>query len=168
MTSKKLQDYVSKLGFLDYALENYTDINDIRRIVVNTHLLNKDQLINFLCCLEPEKAKLCLQDIIKASAHNTPWLQKPLLSLGEAGIVPKMDIIKMFDAAGSIDGMFLYLRQDIATQEDKDVVFKYIEAAAKLNKLPEVEAIIRESKCYESSKSKRFLDRNETYLILEL
>jgi len=154
---QKIGRLCEQLGLLGYALENYTEITDIRRVIVNTHMLNKDQLISFLCTLDAEKAKICLVDMIKTTAHNVPVAAEAAVKLSESGIVTGEDIVKIFESLGSIDGMFMYLRQVIATSEDPEIYYKYIEAAAKLNHLAEVERVIRETNKYDPEKVKNFL-----------
>ena len=153
----KIGRLCEQIGLLGYALENYTELADIRRVIVNTHMLNKDQLISFLCTLDGEKVKACLLDMVKTSPHNVAVAAEAAVKISESGIVPQQDIIKIFESLGSIDGMFMYLRQVITTAEDPDVYYKYIEAAAKLNHLTEVERVIRETKNYDPEKVKNFL-----------
>ncbi len=154
---QKIGRLCEQIGLLGYALENYTELTDIRRVIVNTHMLNKDQLISFLCTLDAEKAKTCLADMIRTSPHNVAVAAEAAVKLSESGAIPQPDIVKIFESLGSIDGMFIYLRQIIATSEDPDVHFKYIEAAAKLNHLTEVERVIRETNHYDPEKVKNFL-----------
>lgn len=47
-------------------------------------------------------------------------------------------IIEMLESFNSYDGLYLYLGSLIATSEDPDVHYKYIEAAAKTHQLKEV------------------------------
>eukprot|EP01022_Parablepharisma_sp_SALTPOND_P000326 TRINITY_DN1014_c0_g1_i1.p1 TRINITY_DN1014_c0_g1~~TRINITY_DN1014_c0_g1_i1.p1 ORF type:complete len:1806 (+),score=251.50 TRINITY_DN1014_c0_g1_i1:3065-8482(+) len=153
----KIGRLCEQIGLLGYALENYTELSDIRRVIVNTHMLNKEQLISFLCTLDAEKAQTCLADMIRTSPHNVAVAAEAAVKLSESGAIPQEDIIKTFESLGSIDGMFMYLRQIIATSEDQDIYFKYIEAATKLNHLTEVERVIRETQYYDPEKVKNFL-----------
>ncbi len=153
----KIGHLCENMGMLGYALENYTELADIRRVIVNTHMLNKDQLIGFLCTLDAEKAKTCLQDIIRTSPHNVAVAAEAAVKLTEARTLQQQEVAKMFESLGSIDGMFLYLRQVISTSEDPEVYYKYIESAAKMNNLAEVERIIRETQFYDAEKVKNLL-----------
>lgn len=66
--------------------------------------------------------------------------------------------IKIFEAVSSFDGLFYFLGGIMNNTSDKDVHFKYIESAVKVNQLKEVERIIRDKKdCYDPVKVKDFL-----------
>jgi clathrin heavy chain len=153
----KIARACEQMGLLGYALENYTELADIRRVIVNTHMLNKEQLISFLCSLDAEKAKTCLGDMIRASPHNVLVPAEAAVKMTESGSIQPEDIVSIFESLGSIDGMFMYLRQIISTADDPDIIFKYIEAAAKLNHLTELESIIRTNQNYDPEKVKNFL-----------
>lgn len=47
-----------KAGLLQRALEHYTDLYDIKRAVVHTHLLNPD--VSLMDCLDRKKVDLFL------------------------------------------------------------------------------------------------------------
>ena len=153
----KIAHLCEQIGLLGYALENYTDLTDIRRVIVNTHMLDKNQLISFLCSLDAEKAKVCLADMIRTSPQNVAVPAEAAVKMTESGSIPQEEIIQIFESLGSIDGMFMYLRQVISNSEDPEVIFKYIESATKLNHLTEVERIIRENQKYDPERVKNFL-----------
>jgi hypothetical protein len=60
-------------------------------------------------------------------------------------------------AKGCEEGLFFYLGAYVATSEDPEAHFKYIEAAAKTGQIKEVERITRESNFYDPEKAKVFL-----------
>ncbi len=154
---QKVAKLCEQLGLFDYALENFTDIADIRRIIVNTHMLNQEHLLSFICTLEPANAKVCLQDLIKVSSHNILLATEAGFRLSEAGTLPQADVVTAFESLGSVDGCFFYLGKILPTTTDKELHFKYIAAATKLNKLSEVERVIRDTKNYDAAKVKDFL-----------
>mmetsp|Transcript_26576 Transcript_26576/g.4691 ORF Transcript_26576/g.4691 Transcript_26576/m.4691 type:complete len:80 (-) Transcript_26576:2082-2321(-) len=63
----------------------------------------------------------------------------------------------MFESFGSFEGLYFYLGSILHTTEDKEVYFKYIEAAAKTNNAKEVERVIRETSNYDPVRVKDFL-----------
>eukprot|EP00826_Nyctotherus_ovalis_P063458 TRINITY_DN9308_c0_g1_i4.p1 TRINITY_DN9308_c0_g1~~TRINITY_DN9308_c0_g1_i4.p1 ORF type:complete len:1164 (-),score=418.77 TRINITY_DN9308_c0_g1_i4:12-3503(-) len=153
----KIARACEQMGLLGYALENYTELADIRRVIVNTHMLNKDQLISFLCSLEAEKAKICLADMIRASPHNVTIPAEAAVKMTESGSIQPEEIVKIFESLGSIDGVFYYLRNIVSNTDDPEIVFKYIEATTKLGHLNDLEAIIRTNQVYDPEKVKDFL-----------
>ena len=52
---------------LQRALEHYTDLFDIKRAIVNTHLLNFEFLINFFGTLSITDSVECLKEML---THN--------------------------------------------------------------------------------------------------
>lgn len=63
----------------------------------------------------------------------------------------------MLESFNSFHGLFYYLGSLIAFSEDPEVHYKYIEAAAKIGQLKEVERITRESSVYPPEKVKSYL-----------
>lgn len=64
----------------------------------------------------------------------------------------------MFESVGSYDGIYMFLAKMINQIEDKDIVFKYIEAATKCNQLRIVEGIIKDQpQTYDPVRVKDFL-----------
>ena len=57
----------------------------------------------------------------------------------------------------SMEGLFFYLGALLATSEDPEMHFKYIEAASKTGQIKEVERVTRESNFYDPEKAKVFL-----------
>ena len=59
-----------KAGLLQRALEHYTDLYDIKRAVVHTHLLNADWLVNFFGTLSVEDSLECLKAMLQARTRS--------------------------------------------------------------------------------------------------
>lgn len=58
-------------------------------------------------------------------------------------------LIEMFSTYNSWEGLFYYLGAILTKTEDKEVHFKYIEAAAKVGNMQEVERVTREDNFYD-------------------
>lgn len=66
--------------------------------------------------------------------------------------------IKVFESAGAYEGTFHFLRGVLPNTQDKEVHFKFIEAAVKTNNFQEVENIIKDKKeSYDPIQVKDFL-----------
>ena len=135
------------------ALENYSDINDIRRVMLNTHVLKKEEIVEFLGKLDPQKALGCMYDLLKM--NNLQVVVEAAVKYN--GVIATDEILKMFETFGSFDGIYFFAGSILSTTEDPDVYLKYIEAATKLNNFREVERVIRETKFYDPVKVKDFL-----------
>lgn len=143
-------------GMFTRALENYTDLKDIRRVILNTHAIPAEWLTQYLSKLQSEWIYTCIGDLLR---HNRQNLQ--LVVQVTAANYQKLELqtcLKIFEGVGSFDGIYYFLGSIINNTNDKDVYFKYIEAAAKCNQMKEVERVIREkTDCYDPVKVKDFL-----------
>jgi clathrin heavy chain len=137
------------------SLENYQDIADIKRVIVNTHVLKKEEIVDFLSKQEPQKVLICIYELMKASRQNVPIVVEVAVNFNEK--IPIKEITKMFESFGCFDGMCAFLNNIIATSEDPEVHFKFIEGCVKIGNLREVEKVIRTSKFYDPAKVKDFL-----------
>ena len=138
------------------ALENYSNINDIRRVLVRGRGFSPEFLVSFFGHMTPNNALQCLYDMMKAnrSANLQVVVQAAIKYYSEITILA---LVEMFEKFGSYDGLFYFLGSVLSFTEDPDVYFKYIEAAAKLNQSTEVERVIRETKFYDPQRVKDFL-----------
>ena len=59
-----------KAGLLQRALEHYTDLYDIKRAVVHTHLLNPEWLVNYFGSLSVEDSLECLRAMLQANIRQ--------------------------------------------------------------------------------------------------
>ncbi|EER09027.1 clathrin heavy chain, putative, partial [Perkinsus marinus ATCC 50983] len=66
-------------------------------------------------------------------------------------------LVAIFEKYQCWEGMFFFLGGILSSSQDPDVHFKYIEAAAKLGHMQEVERVVRESQYYDPVKVKDFL-----------
>eukprot|EP00824_Muranothrix_gubernata_P013157 TRINITY_DN2754_c0_g1_i2.p1 TRINITY_DN2754_c0_g1~~TRINITY_DN2754_c0_g1_i2.p1 ORF type:complete len:1581 (-),score=427.08 TRINITY_DN2754_c0_g1_i2:505-4755(-) len=137
------------------ALENYTDINDIRRVILNTHVLKKEEIVEFLGSLDPQQALACLYDLLKSNRQNLQIVIDSAVAYNET--IPTMDLIKLFETFGAFNGIFFFVSNILNTCEDPEVYFKFIEASVKLGNFREVERVIRETQHYDPVKVKDFL-----------
>ena len=59
-----------KAGLLQRALEHYTDLYDIKRAVVHTHLLKPEWLVTFFGTLSIEDSLECLKTMLQANIRQ--------------------------------------------------------------------------------------------------
>lgn len=143
-------------GLFQRALENYTELKDVRRVVLNTHAIPADWLTNYVTKLQADWILVLIGDLLR---HNRQNLQ--LTVQITAANYQKLDLqncLKVFEGVGSFDGIYYFLGSILNNTNDKDIYFKYIESAAKCNQMKEVERVIREkTDCYDPVKVKDFL-----------
>lgn len=139
-----------------YALENYTEMDDIRRVIVNTHAIDPEFLLNFLGNLSPDSCLECLNDLLKFNlAQNLAIVVDAAKRYSD--VLKASALIALFEKYNCWQGLFYYLGAFVNSTDDKDVVFKYIEAAVKLNQVPEVERVCRDNNYYDAKQVKDFL-----------
>ena len=153
---QRLAPLCEQKGLLNRALECYTDIKDIKRIILNTQMFHADFLQNYILTLPAEDALVCLTDLLKHNRQNLQLVVKVAQSgFEKLGVAP---IVKLLESVGAFDGIFFFLGTILPNSQDKDIYFKYIEAAVKCNQLKDVERVISEApNCYDPVRVKEFL-----------
>uniref|UniRef100_A0A5F8H8F9 Clathrin heavy chain n=1 Tax=Monodelphis domestica TaxID=13616 RepID=A0A5F8H8F9_MONDO len=145
-----------KAGLLQRALEHYTDLYDIKRAVVHTHLLNPEWLINFFGSLSVEDSVECLRAMLSANIRQNLQLGVQVASKYHEQLGTQA-LVDLFESFKSYEGLFYFLGSIVNFSQDPDVHFKYIQAACKTGQIKEVERICRESNCYNPERVKNFL-----------
>ncbi|KAJ8263472.1 hypothetical protein COCON_G00159290 [Conger conger] len=145
-----------KAGLLQRALEHYTDLYDIKRAVVHTHLLNPEWLVNFFGALSVEDSIECLRAMLSANIRQNLQLCVQVASKYHEQLGTQA-LVELFESFKSYEGLFYFLGSIVNFSQDPDVHFKYIQAACKTGQIKEVERICRESNCYDPDRVKNFL-----------
>jgi ubiquitin len=156
----KIGGLCEKAGLYQRALEHYTEIDDIKRCIVQTHSIKPEFCIAFLGKLSAEWGILCLKALLDSNIRTNLQLVVQIATkyVEELGVPP---LVQIFNDAKSPDGMFCFLGAIVNSSQDADVHFEYIAAAANLgistNDFKEVERVTRESDYYPAEKTKNFL-----------
>ncbi|XP_028852967.1 clathrin heavy chain 1 isoform X2 [Denticeps clupeoides] len=143
-------------GLLQRALEHFSDLYDIKRAIVHTHLLNPEWLVNFFSSLSVDDSLECLRAMLSANLRQNLQLSVQVASKyhEQLGTHALLDV---FESFRSYEGLFYFLGSIVNFSQDPDVHFKYIQAACKTGQIKEVERICRESSCYDPERVKNFL-----------
>lgn len=154
----KIAQLCEQQGLYQRALENYRDINDIRRVLLNSQAINPDYLIAFFGHMTPNNALQCLHDMMKSNRQANLAIVVQIATKYHTQLTDQ-SLISMFEDYASFDGLFFFLGTILKDTEDKDVYFKYIEAAAKLNQSKEIERVVKETDNYDPVQVKEFLKK---------
>jgi len=143
-------------GLYQRALEHYTDIADVKRVIVHTNMIPAEVLIAYFGNLSAEFGLECLKTLLATNPSGNAQICVQIATkfseaLGAAEIIP------LFEQYNCIQGLFYYLQAVVNFSEDADVHFKYIQAGCKLGQIKEVERITRESNAYEPIEVRDFL-----------
>ena len=145
-----------KAGLLQRALEHYTDLYDIKKAVVHTHLLNGEWLTNFFGTLSVEDSVECLRAMLQTNIRQNLKVCVQICSKYHEQLGADK-LIDLFMEFKSYEGLFYFLGAIVNFNQDEGVHFKYIEAAVRVGQIKEVERICRESNHYNPEKVKNFL-----------
>jgi clathrin heavy chain len=145
-----------KAGLYMRALQHYTELPDIKRVIVNTHAIEPQALVEFFGTLSPEWALACLKEMLNVGVPQNLQLVVQIAKEYTEQIGSK-GIIELLESFKSYEGLYFYLGSYLAFSEDPDVHFKYIESATKTGQFKEVERVTRESNFYDPEKTKQFL-----------
>ncbi len=152
----RIAQLCEKAGLYVRAMEHYTELSDLKRCVVNTHSMDPAALTEFFGTLSREWALDCLKELLKINMRQNLQIAVNIAKEYTEQLTIQ-DIMKMFTKFDSHEGLFYYLGHFVNTCEDKEVVFKFIEAAAKTNQIKEVERVTRENEHYDPERVKVFL-----------
>ncbi|KAK9468648.1 hypothetical protein V1512DRAFT_257573 [Lipomyces arxii] len=153
---KRIASLCEKAGLFQRALEHYTDIADIKRVIVHTNVLNPDWLVAFFGNkLTADQALECLREMLRVNMRQN--LQVVIqIAIKYSDLLGAQRIISMFEEFKSFEGLFYYLQSTVNLTQDPEVVLKYIQSACQIGQFTEVERICRDNNVYNSEKVKNF------------
>eukprot|EP00941_MAST-03F_sp_MAST-3F-sp1_P002042 g2042.t1 len=145
------------------ALEHYTDIEDIKRVVLNTQAINQEFLVKFLGDRTREETLACLHIMMQNNIRaNLPVVVEVAKTFSDQ--LRAEALIEIFEQYNSQEGLYHYLGSVVNSSTDPEVHYKYIEASANLGKarhdrsyFMEVERVCRDSTSYDPERVKDFL-----------
>mmetsp|Transcript_42348 Transcript_42348/g.49341 ORF Transcript_42348/g.49341 Transcript_42348/m.49341 type:complete len:829 (+) Transcript_42348:10-2496(+) len=142
-------------GLYGRALEHLNSVDDIKRALLNVHAIPKEQMIAVFKRLEPDDALQSLDDLMRSNRQNVQRVAE--VAIANHPRIDSANIIKLFEHYQCWDGLFFYLGHILPETEDEDCYFKYIQAATRLNKIAELEKVIKGTNHYDPVKVRDFL-----------
>ncbi|CAI5760574.1 unnamed protein product [Candida verbasci] len=145
-----------KSGLFQRALEHYDDLKDIKRVIIHTNVLPNDWLVSYFGQLNVEQSISCIKELL---SHNMQQNLQVIIQVATkySDLIGPMKLIKIFEDYKCTEGLYYYLSSIVNLTQDPDVVFKYIQAAAKMNQVKEIERVVRDNNVYNGEKVKNFL-----------
>lgn len=154
---QRVAELCEKCGLGQRALEHYTNITDIKRVIVQQGpMMNPDYLVNYFGQLSADQTLEVLKELLTQRTRPALQIAVSVAQRYSDGLTPAA-LVPLFESFNSWEGLFFYLNQIVLTTEDKDVVFKFIQAASKTNHFEEVKRICRESNVYDPVQVKDYL-----------
>mmetsp|Transcript_25743 Transcript_25743/g.76674 ORF Transcript_25743/g.76674 Transcript_25743/m.76674 type:complete len:1721 (-) Transcript_25743:262-5424(-) len=152
---KYIGQLCEKAGLHQWAAEHYQDTADIKRVLLHAHTMTPEFLTQYFSKMPPDNALECLTELLRHNRQNLNVVVQVAIKYHEQ--IGALKIAEMFEAFGSNEGNFYFLGAILANSTDKDVHFKYIQAASRVGNMQEVERVCRESTCYDPAVVKDFL-----------
>jgi len=153
---EKVAKLCEQVGLYGRALQSYTNMADIKRVMLNTHAIPEEQIIEFFGKLGEEESLQCMYDMLKSNPRQNVQIVAKI-AVKYANKIDTKKAIEVLESFGTNEGMLYYLANVLPHTEDPDVYFKYIEACSRLGNYKEVEIVIRETSNYDPEKVKDFL-----------
>ena len=152
---EKIAELCERAGLYQAALSLYTDIDAIKRVVVNTHMIKPEFLVQYIGELPPEQAIEVLRTLMSYNSSNVRLVVQVAQKYSEHIGVDAL--INLFEEFSSTEGLFYFLGAIAYTSTDGNVQLKFIEAATKMGQFKEVERMCREGSAYDPKEVKAFL-----------
>jgi clathrin heavy chain len=142
-------------GLYGRALQNYSSTTDAKRVMLNTHAIPKEQLIDYFGRLGEDEALQCMYDLLKSNRANVGVVAE--VAVKYSAKINTAKSIEVLESFGSSEGLIFFLAHILPHTDDPEIYFKYIEACVKLGNYKEVERVIRETNFYDPIRVKDFL-----------
>merc|ERR1719155_265584 len=124
-------------------MEHYSNLDDLKRVMSRTELIQPEFLVKFFGTQSVETSMECLHHLLRTNMRqNLQVVVQVAREYSEQLTCEKL--IEMFESYNSWEGLFYFLGAVLLKTEEKSVHFKYIQAAAKVGNLQEVERVTRE------------------------
>ncbi|EZG81077.1 putative clathrin heavy chain [Gregarina niphandrodes] len=152
----RIGQLAEKAGLYKRALECYTDMADVKRVLSKSgSQLNIDWLSQYCANLPGETSLEILADTLRSSRGSlNAIVQIAVTYWQKLGI---KNVFNMFEQTNCIEAVYLFAGAMVPQSDDPEVHFKYIQAAAKLNHWSECERMVKESMVYDPVRVKDLL-----------
>ncbi len=160
--TKRIAELCESKALYLRALELFDDARDARR-VIQQHgdtIDNSQFWVDYFArwATNPTEMLDLLRDLLKNNL--TKNLTNAVLIAQKYTAPDKLNpntVIKLFEEVNSNEGKFMYLQGIVAFTQDPEIVYNYIESAAKSGQIKEVERVVHENNSYDGARVRDFL-----------
>lgn len=149
-----------KLGLFQRALEHYDDLKDIKRVIVHTNVLPADWLVSYFGQLNVQQSVACLKELMSKNMQQNMQIIVQVATK-YLDLIGATTLIKLFEEYKCNEGLYYFLSSIVNVTQEPDVVFKYIQAAAKMGQTKEIERVVRDNNVYSGERVKNFLKEHK-------
>lgn len=130
-------------GLYHRALENFTDLKDIKRVLINNSAhIQPEFMVSYMTnTLPSEHVPTVLTDLLKFNRGNMQFvvgLAKKLTTK-----VEPLKLVEVFEAVGLYEGVFMLLQPILENVTDPDTLLKFVEAAIKCRQFADLEKFVK-------------------------
>lgn len=100
--------FLHSISLFLQALEHYTDLYDIKRAVVHTHMLNADWLVNYFGSLSVDDSLECIKAMLQANLRQNLQVCVQIATKYHEQLGTNA-IIELFETFKSFEGLFFFL-----------------------------------------------------------
>lgn len=154
--SLKIAEKCEKAQLYHRALQHYQDITNRKRILRNAHLIPPEFLVEWFGTLSNKDFIECLREMLTNNLKQNLNICVQIAIRYVEKISPG-PLISLFEEVKSHEGLFSFLNPILPLIDDKEVHYKFIEAASKLGRIADVERVCRESNHYDPERVRDFL-----------
>ncbi|EPY28930.1 clathrin heavy chain [Strigomonas culicis] len=161
----KLAPLCERTGLHQRAIECYItaqkqdpdldNLANIRRCLQQAQTFNPEWLVEFFGKLNKEDSLKCLSDLTENARKNFKVMVQVATKYNDA--LGAKELIDLFLDKNLYDVLYYYLGAIVPYTRDPEVHFRYIEAAAEMGQMQELERMTRESPCYDAERTKNYL-----------
>ena len=125
------------------ALENYTDLKDIKRVLVNNSAhIQPEFMVSYMTnTLPSEHVPAVLTDLLKFNRGNMQFVVGLAKKLTNK--VEPLKLVEVFEAMGLYEGMFMLLQPILENIGDSATLLKFVEAAIKCRQFTDLEKFVK-------------------------
>lgn len=113
-----------QVGLYGRALQNYTNMQDIKRVMLNTHAIPEEQILQFFGRLSEEDSLQCMYDMLKSNRQNVTIVAKIAVQYSEK--IDTKKAVEVLESFGTNEGTLFYLANVLPKTDDPEIYFKYI------------------------------------------
>lgn len=147
-----------RAGLFQHALEHYSDIMDVKRVITNTHVINPEFILNYFGTIHPDSQLEVLKELITSNPRaNIRLCVNVAAKYTDSMGGPRM-VIPVFESVPKVpDALFYYLGSIVVLSDVPEVHNRFIQVAVELQQYNDADRVTRESNFYDPEKMKNFL-----------
>lgn len=147
-----------RAGLFQHALEHYSDISDVKRVITNTHVINPEFILNYFGTIHPDSQLEVLKELLVTNPRANIRLCVNVAAKYTDSMGGPKKVIPVFESVPKVpDALFYYLGSIVNLSDVPEVHNRFIQVAIELHQYNDADRVTRESTFYDPEKIKNFL-----------